>query len=264
VTELSNDPKVISSAIEEVTKEGAVTITTLAPSSNEVSLPGGFITQEGTLVKYAEVRELNGSDEEAIAKAGSLGRVLNTILQKGLVSLGGEKVTKDSFDELLAADREAILLGIRRVTFGDTADFNVVCVGCGAESVVEIDLIKDIPVKELDNPIEDRKWEVELKSGTAVVGLPTGHTQRVLMENADKTTAELNTILLEGCVLAVNGKGSLGTSTVLKLGMADREKLIAEVLEKNPGPRLGEVTKTCEACGEKIETPLSLVALFRL
>ena len=264
MTELSTDPKVINSAIEEVTKEAPVVITTVAPSNNEVNLPGGFITQEGTLVKYAEVRELNGSDEEAIAKAGSLGRVLNTILQKGLVSLGGEKVTKDSFDELLAADREAILLGIRRVTFGDTADFNVVCVGCGNESTVEIDLIKDIPVKELNNPIEDRKWEVELKSGTAIVGLPTGHTQRVLMENADKTTAELNTILLEGCVLAVNGKGSLGTSTVLKLGMADREKIISEVLEKNPGPRLGEVTKTCEACGEKIETPLSLVALFRL
>ena len=64
MTELSTDPKVINSAIEEVTKEAPVVITTVAPSNNEVNLPGGFITQEGTLVKYAEVRELNGSDED--------------------------------------------------------------------------------------------------------------------------------------------------------------------------------------------------------
>ena len=46
--------------------------------------------------------------------------------------------------------------------------------------------------------------------------------------------------------------------------MADREKLIAEIVEKNPGPRLGEVKKACQACGEDMETPLSLAALFRL
>ena len=65
-------------------------------------------------------------------------------------------------------------------------------------------------------------------------------------------------------LLSINGKGSLGQQTVLKLGMADRETLVSSILENNPGPRLGEVTKTCEACGESIPTPLSLVALFRL
>jgi len=262
--ETTSNPKAVNAAIEEALKEAPVEVKTIAPSNSDVSLPGGYISQDGSLIKYAEVRELNGSDEEAIAKAGSLGKVLNTILQRGLVSLGQEKVTKDTFEDLLAADREAILLGIRKVTFGEEAEYNLFCPKCGEESVVTIDLDKDIPVLELDDPITDRKWDVEIKAGIAKVTLPNGRTQRLLMESTDKTSAELNTVLLEGCLIGINGQGSLGTSTVLKLGMGDREKLVEEILTKNPGPRLGDVMKTCEACGTEVNTPLSLMSLFRL
>ena len=224
----SSDPKVLNSAIADALTETPVDISTVAPFNGEVSLPGGFITQEGLLVKYAEVRELNGSDEEAIARSTSLGKALNTILQRGLVSLGGEKVSKDDLDELLSADRDAILLGIRRATFGDVAEYRLLCPGCNTESVVGIHLDTDIPVVELGNPVEDRMWEVELKSGKAVVTFPKGTTQKALMEVSTKTLAELNTILLEGCVLSVNGKASAGMPTVLKLGMGDREIIIAE------------------------------------
>ena len=264
MVELVQDATAITAAITEATKEAPVEIKTVAPSNNEVSLPGGYITQEGTLVKYAEVRELNGADEEAIAKAGSLNRTLTTILQRGLVSLGDTPVTKEVYDELLSGDRDAILLGIRKVTFGPTVDYSLNCSSCGKNSIVTIDLDKDIPVKELLNPIQDRKWNIELRSGTALVTLPNGRVQTALMDNSDKTTAELNTLLLEHCVLGVNGKGSLGAPTVLKLGMADRETIISEVLSKTPGPSLGDVMKACEACGEDNNTPISLVALFRL
>jgi hypothetical protein len=264
VTELTKDPQAISAAIDELTKEAPVEIKTVAPSSNEVALPGGYITQEGTLVKYAEVRELNGADEEAIAKAGSIARVLNTILQRGLVKIGDKDVTKEVYDELLSGDRDAILLGIRKATFGSTADYNLVCSKCEQTSIVTIDLDKDVPVKELDNPIEDRKKTVELRNGNAVVVMPNGRAQVALLENATKTAAELNTVILEHCLLGVNGKGSLGTSTVLKLVIADRDTLVEAILADNPGPNLAAVTKTCEACGESNDTPISLVALFRL
>ena len=164
---------------------------------------------------------------------------------------------------MLSADRDALLLAIRRVTFGNTVEYRAFC-ACGAEQLLEIDLVNDIPVKELDNPITDRVWTVSTKAGEVVLALPTGVTQKRLIEATDKTTAELGTILLSGCVQSIDGKISTGATAVLKLGMADREKLIEEIVEKNPGPRLGEVSKTCEACGESIETPLSLVALFRL
>lgn len=264
MTTLSSDPKVVNAAIAEVSNDAPVKVATIPPSNTEVTLPGGFIAPGRVLHKYAEVRELNGADEEAISRSGSLGKSLVTILQRGVVSIGGEPVAKDALDNMLSADRDALLLAIRRITFGDLAEYRAFCTSCGKEQVLDIDLVNDIPVTELDNPMEDRQWTVETKVGPVVLGLPTGTTQKKLIESTDKTVAELSTVLLAGCVLTINGQVATGNASVLKLGMADREKLIAEIVEHNPGPRLGEVKKNCEACGESMETPLSIAALFRL
>ena len=263
MTKLSSDPKLISAAISEALKEEPVEVTTVAPSDNEVVLPGGFISPGGILAKSAEVRELNGADEEAISRAGSLGKSLTTILQRGVVAVGEEAVGKHTLDDMLSGDRDALLLAIRQATFGNIVEYRSIC-ACGEDQVVEIDLSKDVPTKELDNPIQDRLWTTKTKAGDVVLALPNGSTQKQLVEAMDKTTAELGTVLLAGCVQSIGGKISTGSSSVLSLGMSDREKLITEIVEKNPGPRLGEVKKACQACGEDIETPLSLAALFRL
>lgn len=263
MTTVITDSELVNKYAKKAMEEPEVEIKTKAPSGPEITLPGGFIDGE-ELIKTVEVRELNGVDEEAIAKASTTGKALNVLLQRGLVKVGSRDAKKEDFDNLLSGDRDAILIGIRRITFGDTLDFTINCLSCGENQEVSIDLGSDIPVKTLDDPIADRTWLVETKQGFAAVSLPTGITQKKLLENADKTTAEINTLLLSGCVLSVNDIPSMGASTVLRLGMADRSKIIDQILEKNPGPRLGEVSKVCKACGETIALPLSLVDLFRV
>ena len=261
----TSDPSILESLTKQLDEGPETVIKTVAPSNSDVALPGGFITGEGTVVKYAEVRELNGLDEEAISKAGSVGRALVVMLQRGLVSLGMEKVTKEDLDSLLGGDRDAILIGIRRVTFGDLLNFTFKCPHCEVDLDVEIDLSVDVPYKELEDPIADRTFTYSSdKHGDIVVALPNGITQKKLLENTDKTVAELNTLLLSGCVKTIGGVPSMGATSVLKLGMNDREKIITEIIAKTPGPRLGEVKTTCEACGEDIPLPLSLADLFRL
>ena len=262
---VSNDPAVISEAVKELTAGDEVKITTLSPSNSEVILPGGFIAKDGSVIKFAEVRELNGIDEEAISKAGSVGRALAAMLQRGVVSIGTSPADKNDIDSLLSGDRDALLLGIRRVTFGDTVDFEFPCPHCKTDLDVVVDLNEDIPVVELDDPLQGRTFTyVSKKHGAIVVGLPTGAVQKKLVENSDKTVSELNTILLAGCIKTINGSASLGASSALALGMVDREAIVAEIVKNNPGPRLGEVKTTCEACGEDIPMPLSLADLFRL
>lgn len=261
----TTDPTILEELTKKATEEPSVEIKTVPPSNSEVTLPGGFINREGALVKYAEVRELTGLDEEAISKAGSVSRALLVMLQRGLVSIGTETANKEDIDRLLSGDRDAILIGIRKVTFGPIVEFSITCPSCRTGLDVDVDLNVDVPYKELDNPVEDRNFVYDsAKHGLIEVSLPTGSTQRKLMENTDKTVAELNTILLAGCIDTVNGQPSLGASSVLKLGMADREKIINEIIKRNPGPRLGEVTTTCEACGLDIPMSLSLADLFRL
>ena len=250
-------------AEKELSKPVPVEVKTIAPDNLTVDLPGGFINREGSLVKTATVRELNGADEEAIAKAGGPGKSLSVILQKGLVLLGDESVSKNDLDSLLSGDRDAIVVGIRKATFGSIIEFNVFCNSCSATSVIKIDLDKDVPIKTLSNS-DDRVWDVETKLGTVTVCLPNGLVQKKLMESSDKTVAELSTILLTGCITKINGSPTVGTDAALRLGISDRESIGEEISERSPGPRLSEVTKACEACGKAINIPLSLAALFRL
>ena len=264
MTELVSDPQLIAQAAKQFAEEPVVVVTTQAPSSNEVKLPGGFINREGALIKYAEVRELNGADEETIARSGTTGRALATMLQRGLVSLGMDSTSKEDLDTLLSGDRDAILIGIRKATFGVDIEFDVRCQHCNAEQTSVVNLDTDVPVKSLNDPVEDRKWVYESSIGPVTLTLPTGAVQRRLLENSDKTPAEMNTILLAGCVGSINGSPSIGASSVLKLGWKDRDKLVAEILDRNPGPRLGEVKKDCEACGESMDLPLTLATLFRV
>jgi len=265
--ELNSSAAAINAAVKALESEEIVvqSVITETPSDTEVALPGGFINREGALVKYAEVRELNGADEETIARAGTTGRALSVMLQRGLIALGQEPTTKEDLDTLLAGDRDAILLGIRRATFGKDITFEVTCPHCSIRQPVEVDISKDIPVKELKDPIEDRSWIHESsKWGPVRVSLPNGVTQRKLLENSEKTAAELNTILLAGCITSVGTTPSMGASTVLKLGWKDREMIVDQILERNPGPRLGEVKKGCESCGEDITLSLTLAAMFRV
>lgn len=245
---------------------GTAVIETTAPPSNEVILPGGFILADGSLVKYAEIRELNGADEEALAKATSPGKALRVVLSRGLVKIGDEPVTSKDLDTLLAGDQEAILIGIRVATFGNTLDFNGICPKCSNPQSFVVDLENDIEMVSLDDPFNDRVFSIDAKIGKVVLSLPNGITTKKLTEAEaeDKSFAELVTIMLSGCIVSVNGQPSMGISTALQLGISDRELLVNEIYKRAPGPRLGGVTKTCKACDSEISLALGLADLFRL
>ena len=263
MSEIITDAALVSKFAEQAMQEPEKIIETREPLDTEVELPGGFINESGQVVRTAEVKELNGADEEAIAKAGSTAKSMNVLLERGLVKLGSQEASRDDLDALLSGDRDAILLGIRKATFGKDMELRVRCNSCGDEQDAVIDFDKDIPVRKLKDSVKDRDWVVETKSGPVNVSLPNGIVQRKLMESADLTVPEVNTILLSGCVTAINGAISVGASGALSLGMSDRTKIIDSIISRNPGPRLGEVSKTCKACEEVIGLPLSLMDLFR-
>ena len=243
-----------------------VKIETTSPPATEVILPGGFILEDGSLVKYAEIRELNGADEEALAKASSPGKSLRVILSRGLVKIGDELATAKDLDKLLAGDQEAILIGIRVATFGKDLDFSGVCPKCSNPQSFVVDLENDIETTSLDDPFNDRVFSINAKIGEVVLSLPNGVTTKKLTEaeSENKSFAELVTILLSGCIVSVNEQPSMGISTALKLGISDRELLVNEIYKRAPGPRLGGVTKTCKACDSEISLALGLADLFRL
>ena len=240
------------------------TVETVVPSNPLVELPGGFITADGELLTTAEVRELTGEDEEVIAKSSTGSKALTALLVRGTVSLGDYEPETEDFDKLLSGDRDSILIGIRCVTFGEDIEYAATCPSCSRDQILPINLKEDVRYVTLEDPIRDRTWNVTLKNGdVANVSLPTGKTQRRITEAPESTTSsELTTMLLSAAINAINGTPAK-PNTALKLSISDREKLVSDISARNPGPRLSEVSKACQACGESVPTPLSIGALFR-
>lgn len=247
---------------ETVGSAPIITIPSL-PDTN-IDLPGGFYDPlDDQLVTTAEVRELTGADEEAIVKITEPGKALMTILEKATVSLGGKPADKETLSMLLAGDREALLLAIRRVTFGNEVELEAVCSRCPELQTFVVDLEKDVEIKALEDRINDRRFTLDLKVGRVKVALPTGDTQNKLVNASNKNTAELDTLLLSNCVLEINDVPVLGQAQIRNLGIKDRRSILEEIAKRNPGPLLSEVKKACKTCGQEVELPLTLADLFR-
>lgn len=238
------------------------------PPDNRVTLARG-IRRDGRLLRDAEVRELTGADEEELARAGTdWPRFLTTLVTRGTVSVGGEPMTAALGGELLIGDREALILAIRRVTFGNEIEFaKFECPFCGESTELTVHL-DSIPVRQLGGGYENDEHEVPLRGGrTAVVRLPTAANQDfVLGRSSHLTAGQQNSEMLLCCLKSVElpfGEFPVITlQTVRDLGWADRKAILRFVDESQPGPRYNEVSFTHESCGREVPLPISVAAMF--
>jgi hypothetical protein len=234
------------------------------PSGEVELLAGHYNPFTGDLYMSAQVRELNGADEEAISKLSNIGSVLLTILSRAVVSIGGEKATSEMLEELLSGDRDLLLLHIRKITFGSTVPVYGSCTYCGSEDQeIVVDLDNDVKIVKLNDPVSDREFVIDCKVGPVEVVFPTGKLQKKMIQNSNKTAAELDTMLLRDCIQSINGVPVMNDSQILNLGLMDRRKILSELIEKNPGPELSDIRKPCGACSKEVIISLSLADLFR-
>ena len=251
----------INSALAEKPVQEEVKI--VPPSDTVVNLPGGYLTATGEIISEAEVRELNGSDEEAIARAANVGKAILTILNRGTVRIGNQKADEKMLDQLLSGDRDMLVLGILKATFGNTADIGGYCSGCEEMKEVQVDLNTDIKIKALGDPVNDRVFTVDGKNHVYTVQLPTGITQKEMLNNADKTSAELTTIMLENTVMKIDNSPVLSKLQVQNLGLVDRKQISEAINKRLCGPQFDAVTVTCPDCESEVSVPVNFGTLFR-
>jgi hypothetical protein len=260
-SQLSNDliNQVLADSDNKKEYEAEIT----APSDTTVNLPAGLITPSGEVLRTAEVRELTGRDEEYIAKAGGIGKAFSTILSRGVVKIGDTTADEKMLDAMLSGDRDALMLGVFKATFGSELEIPAPCNGCGEMKLVAVDIDRDVPVKVLIDPIEDRTFTVQGKKNEYLVTLPTGVVQKEITENAEKGEAELTTSLLEHTILEINGSPVVTKAQVLNMGIVDRRKISTEISKRIPGPQFDGVTITCPDCEGEVVVPFNLGAFFR-
>lgn len=241
------------------------------PEDPHVDLPGGLYW-DGELLRTAEVRELTGTDEEALAAVrGSLARWMSLLLERTVVRIGDLTPTPAAIRRLLIGDRDELLLGVRIVTFGPTITLqHVVCPHCEQPVDLTVDL-RTIDRVVLDSPAPRHEYTVPLRrGGTAVVRLPDGAAQEKTFGDDDRmTSAQRNTILLSECLVSVTDSAGQpvalsGEALAQNLGMADRQIILQYLSEHQPGPRLDDIRIQHDGCGQEVRLPLTLPELFRI
>lgn len=223
---------------------------------------------DGEFVRDAEVRELSGKDEEALARCGEdFAKVLETLVVRGTRTIGSKFMTKDIADRLLIGDREALILAVRRATFGDYIDFEgLPCPHCGERSDVRFHL-DDVPVHHLEDP-DQTEFAVPLRFGaTAFVRLPNGADQMAVQAISRQSEATQNSLMLSRCINRIeypDGDVLKGSAELpQKMSMSDRFTLISYFVKAQPGPRFANCSFTHEVCDQEVELPLTLAMLFR-
>jgi hypothetical protein len=233
------------------------------PPDCMVKLPGGYLAPDGEIVREAEVRELTGTDEEALSRFTSPSRLYLAVLSRGVVSIGSEKATEAVLDGMLVGDRDYLMLAVYKATFGSEVSFSDVwCPECEAPQDAVLDLDSGVSVKSLNDP-QDRRFTVAGRRRKYSVMLPTGHAQRAIANRGEASEAEMTTEVLFNTVIEIGGTSVISKEQIKDIGMADRRTLGEELNERAIGPDLSDCAAECQSCHGKVTVSLNIGNLFR-
>jgi hypothetical protein len=234
-----------------------------SPAPGHLMLMWGIAGEDGDRQLRAEVRELNGADEEAMArlKEGSPSYytdLVDLVLKRAVESVGDVAVTIANsalvLGDLLVADRELLFKEIILATFGSEREYeNIACPTCQAANDINVDVEGLIEVKPLEG---EPLTKVALRDKTVVtLHYPLGKDQKFVYDtNEELSPAGYNTRMIARCIDTVDGgplRESMANTYALELGMADRRKIVT-ALAGGPSVKFKEVEVPCTECGEAI------------
>lgn len=241
-------------------------------ASFECTLPGGWLDSSGRRRRNAVVTALGGREEELLAVADSArAPALVTELLCRCVSRIGDAspITAGVARELLAADRNYLLLKIRAATFGERVQATVRCAwpDCGAPADVDFSLA-DAPIRPLENPgpLYSLKLEeaVEFADGAPPLEeiqfrLPTGADQESIAALLDDNEAAALLELFGACIQPQNGR----TGADIARALSPRAKLALEqrMLAIAPDVDLS-LDLACPECGRSYAAPFAIQDFF--
>lgn len=264
--EFTDDVSALQKAADSLT-EGTAGPRLPEPLDGPLSLPGGYrrLVPGSSPPRFETIRkvwvaELDGYAEERIAKArlrDDLDAFVSEIIANGVTKVGDAAPTAEDFRDMLAGDREALLVAISNATYGPDMDFNgYICPGCG--DVFDVTITKDeIPVVTLMSD-EDTFFEFKTRKGKPLnVHLPSVAERSKALEGG--TPAEANSIMLSQVVDEFGGD----VAEARKMSVGDRTRLLNTLGEKQPGPRYNGVKfKHDPGCGAEVSLTVSLADLF--
>ena len=227
----------------------------------------GYKDENGVLHTEFEYREMNGTDEEAIAKpkvktSGSM--ITRVLLERCITRIGTiEKATvKPSewttiIQSLAIGDQDYAMLKIREISLGEDFEVSHKCPSCKTKinSVFTLDELPLIPYNgmeeiefELPRGYTDKEGKLH---NTGVLRYATGLDREALDKVVSHNPSTANTLLLARCIKSL-GTAPITDDILRNLSMRDRNHLFSLLRESAFGYDVSDFEIECPSCGREL------------
>jgi hypothetical protein len=245
----------------------------------EVVLPVGAADGAGRLHRHAALRKMRGHEEALLYDASlSAGRLCTELLRGCLVRLGDlTEIPAETVSRLYSADRNYLLVELRRFTLGDALPCSYLCPGCGADVAVVEDLA-DLAVRRLDGDVTPSSAAVELEDGYVDregvrhtelrLRLPRGDDEELVAETAEKDPLRARDALILRCMESFGSVPrkaleAYGIKILRDLTLGDRRRIYRALDTDAPGVDFRRTVR-CPACALRFEAFLEASHFFAL
>lgn len=228
-----------------------------------VQLPCGYIAKDGKIHRDAEIIPMTGLARKSIARddvRSNPAKVTDVLLLQCLKRIGPvTSINNRVIGDMLVADRDFLLIEIRRVSMGDTVTANTECEKCSNKIEVKFKL-DEIPV----TPLKDGQFEMkenlrvfriqnESPHLNAVFRFPKGDDQHLIVPFINKNPVEGNYRIYSACLLEWDSKPGPFNGTFFDRVNVDVLDVIDELfLGRQPGPDFTQKV-ACPVCTADIE-----------
>lgn len=246
------------------------------PEKGLFILPGGIFTQDGNCHRDVELKPLTGREEEIITEKDDeklVAPLLTQILQNCIKRIGPIKeIDSELVQNLLIADRDYLLLCLRRLTFGNKVDARVHCPNEKCGELLDISFnIKDLKVskKKLGNGIysvtlsqraayrdENNVMHNEIEFTLPVVG-DQEEAAKIYYENESRAL----TTLFARCIKRIGSITEINEDLISSMSILARREIESKMKEHSPNVDL-DIKVSCPECGLQFKSPFDVHNFF--
>lgn len=242
-----------------------------------IELPIGVTDEHNQVHRRAEIRKMRGHEEAFLYDdALSLAQLVTKLIHSCLLQLGNlEVINESTVADMYTADRNYLLVEIRRFTLGSYLQSSYGCPECGRPVSITEDL-SQLPVRRLDNGRKLSDIEVHLEDGYVdrqgslhtdiVLTLPKGVDEEFVASTAAKDSFKAQDALLLRCIerfgeLPKATLEAYGVKILRDLTLGDRQRLQRAITAQSPGVNF-ERTVQCGSCGITFQAALDTSFFF--